>query len=127
MDTNLTEPDSKEYVSMKFIFSKAMNAESVQDTYNWSITKANIEENSGVYNNGLTSPASEVSIIPIPANVSYDTDTQTATVQFMLAQNSSGDATIDPSHIVFSFYGKDAYGKALDKTGDQYSGFSSIA
>lgn len=127
MDTELKEPDSQKYFSMDFMFSKNMDSASVQNRYNWSITRANIIDNGGVYNNGLAIPATEVSIMPIPSNVSYNTDTKIATVQFMVTQNSSGNATLDPSHLVFSFYGKDAYGKALEKTGDQYSGFSSIA
>jgi tetratricopeptide (TPR) repeat protein len=127
MDTNLIQRDSQKYFSMDFMFSKTMDAASVQDIYNWGITRATIAENGGVYNNGLTSRATEVAIIPIPTNVSYSPDTKKATVQFMVTQNSSGNATIDPRHIVFKFYGIDAYGKTLDKSGDEYSGFSSIA
>jgi hypothetical protein len=44
----------------------------------------------------------------------------------MISQNDAGNATIDPQHIVFKFAGKDAYGKAMDLSADQFSGFSSI-
>ena len=51
----------------------------------------------------------------------------TATVQFRISQNAEANATIDPAHIVFKFYGMDAYGKAMDQSADEYSGFSKIA
>jgi hypothetical protein len=44
----------------------------------------------------------------------------------VINQNASADGTLDLQHIQFSFRGKDAYGNAMDKTADQYSGISKI-
>jgi len=69
----------------------------------------------------------KAAILPIPVHVSYDTAKNMATVQFRISQNAAADATIDPDHIVFKFYGMDAYGKSMDTSADEYSGFSKIA
>jgi hypothetical protein len=99
----------------------------VLNRYNWSISRASIRENGGVYNGGLKPPGTEAFIMPIPLSVSYNTGTNTATVRFSVSQNARVDATIDPAHLVFKFYGMDAYGKSMDKSADEYSGFSNIA
>jgi hypothetical protein len=65
--------------------------------------------------------------MPRPAYVLFDEKTNTATVNFWISQNDNADATIDPRHIVFKFSGMDAYGKAMDTSADEYSGFSGIA
>jgi hypothetical protein len=72
-------------------------------------------------------PSTEVSIAPTPLAVFYNQDEQTATVVFKLRQNASGDGTLDPSHINFSFSGKDVVGQAMDPSADRYSGFSGFA
>ncbi len=127
MDTDLTEPDSTKLYSINFAFSKDMDIASVQNRYNWGINRASITQNGGVYNGGFTVPNTEANILPIPVNVTYDTDINTAIVRFRLTQNADGNATLDPAHIVFKFYGTDTYGKTMDKSADQYSGFSGIA
>jgi hypothetical protein len=48
-------------------------------------------------------------------------------VLFKVSQNSSANGTIDPSHINFSFSGKDVVGLSMDKSADMYSGFSKFA
>jgi Tfp pilus assembly protein PilF len=126
LDASLSSPDSSKFFSMNFIFSKDMDSASVQNPYNWSITRATITNGGGVYNGGLTPPETEVTILPIPEGVSYDSHTRTATVQFKINQNATGDGTIDPEHIVFKFVGIDAYKKAMDTSADQYSGFSGV-
>jgi hypothetical protein len=45
-----------------------------------------------------------------------------ATIYFRVSQNANADALIDPSHWVFSFHGKDVYGRTMDHRGDQYDG-----
>ncbi len=127
MDADLTEPNSTKLYSMNFVFSKNMDISSIQNRYNWGINRASITQNGGVYNGGFTVPKTEANILPIPVNVTYDTDKNTAIVRFRLTQNDTGNATLDPAHIVFKFYGQDAYGKAMDKSADEYSGFSNIA
>ena len=45
---------------------------------------------------------------------------------FRINQNSDASATLDPSHIMFQFSGKDASGNSMDHSADQYSGVSKI-
>jgi hypothetical protein len=104
-----------------------MDTVSIINPYNWKISRATIQDNGGVYNYGIKPSAREAFILPSPAYVSYDTETNTATVHFRVSQNASADATIDPRHIVFKFSGIDIYGKTMDTSADEYSGFSSIA
>lgn len=125
--SSLESADSSQLFSMKFSFSKDMDESSIINPYNWKISRATLRENGSIYNNGLTPPATEASISPIPAFVTYDNDKDAATIYFRVSQNDNADATIDPEHIVFKFYGVDAYGKAMDKSADEYSGFSNIA
>jgi hypothetical protein len=56
----------------------------------------------------------------------YNENTKKATVQFQISQNDTGNATLDPKHIVFKFSGVDAYAKPMDTSADAYSGFSGI-
>jgi cytochrome c-type biogenesis protein CcmH/NrfG len=127
LHSDLAAPGSSELFSMGFAFSKDMDQASVMKPYNWLISRASLRENGGVYNLGLTVPKTEAVILPIPVSVAYDTETNTATVQFRISQNAAANATIDPAHIVFKFYGMDAYGKSMDISADEYSGFSNIA
>jgi Flp pilus assembly protein TadD len=127
LNANLATPDSTKTFSMNFAFSKGMDQSSVTNTYNWTITRASLAQNDGIYNGGLKVPNTEVTILPIPVIVQYNDQTNTATVQFRISQNDAGNATLDPAHIVFKFHGQDAYGKAMDLSADEYSGFSKIA
>ena len=54
LDSSLATPGSSKLFSMNFAFSKDMDQASVLNPYNWSITRASIRENGGVYNGGLT-------------------------------------------------------------------------
>ncbi|MCE5262142.1 MAG: tetratricopeptide repeat protein [Deltaproteobacteria bacterium] len=126
MDSSLAAPGSTKLFSMSFAFSKDMDRASVINRDNWTITRASLLANRGVYNGGLTPSKTEATILSTPAAVTYDTETNTATIRFRISQNAAADATIDPAHIVFKFYGQDAYGKAMDTSADEYSGFSEI-
>lgn len=126
-NSTLDRANGKKLFSMNFAFSKDMDKASITNPYNWKISRATIQENGGVYNYGLQPSTKEATILPAPAYVTYDTETNTATVYFWLAQNSTIDATIDPKHIVFKFSGIDAYGKSMDAEADEYAGFSGIA
>jgi tetratricopeptide (TPR) repeat protein len=126
LNANLVTPGGTRTFSVNFVFSKEMNRASITNPYNWNIARASIVQNHGVYNGGLAIPQTEATILPIPVNIMYDDKTNTAAVQFQLSQNAKGDATLDPKHIVFRFYGTDAYGKAMDTSADEYSGFSGI-
>jgi Flp pilus assembly protein TadD len=126
LNTALSVPNASAEFSMNFIFSKQMDSSSVENPYNWSITRADGTISGGLYNWGIPFPSTEVSVPYFPVRVTYDYADQSAQVHFTLNQNSAGSGTIDPSHIVFMFSGKDAYGNAMDPKGDQYSGISLI-
>lgn len=126
LDSSLTAPNSSENFTMHFIFSKAMDASTVTSPAYWSITRADGQNLGGTYNWSLPSPPTEVTISPVPVAVVYHQNSQTADVTFRIIQNSSGNGTLDPSHIVFGFNGLDAYGKAMDPAANEYSGISMI-
>ncbi|HET6514378.1 MAG TPA: tetratricopeptide repeat protein [Thermodesulfovibrionales bacterium] len=125
IDPSLATPNSTKRFVMHFIFSKPMDVSTVQNPAFWSITKADGRNWGGVYNWGMPTPATEVSL-PVPDVVFYHENTQTADVTFQISQNASGDGTLDPAHLVFRFRGKDAYGMTMDQSADEYSGFSKI-
>ncbi len=127
LSSTLETAGNAKLFSMSFAFTKDMDEGSITDPYNWKISRATIRDNGGVYNYGLTPSSKEAVILPKPAYVTYNTETNTATVYFWISQNATADATIDPEHIVFKFSGTDAYGKAMDPSADEYSGFRGIA
>jgi len=116
-------PNSSKLFSFTFSFDSDMDANSVQDTSNWTITKATGGA-AGYYNNLLPVLPTEAYIPQNPVSVSYDPNQRQATVTFMLTQNSTGDATIDPAHMVFKFSGTDSHGKTMDPTADQFDGYA---
>lgn len=126
MDSVLASPDSSQTYTMNFIFSKDMDASSVQNITNWFISRSTGSETGGAYNWGLPVQPIDTNILPLPLSVMYNPDTLTATVSFKLTQNSAGNAIIDPSHIMFKFSGLDSYSQAMDQSADQYSGISQI-
>jgi tetratricopeptide (TPR) repeat protein len=127
LNSSLASAGRSKLFSMNLTFSKDMDLSSVLNRNNWTITRASIRANGGVYNGGFMTPSTEAYILPAPVSVSYDSEKNMATVQFRISQNGEANATIDPAHIVFKFNGLDAYGKAMDKSADEYSGFSKIA
>jgi cytochrome c-type biogenesis protein CcmH/NrfG len=126
LDSNLSTPQAEKTFTMRFSFTKDMDPVSVQNPFNWKISRATGVNVGGAYNYCRSIPSTETSIGAIPVSVIYESDEYSADVTFKVAQNVTGDATIDPSHIVFSFYGMDAYGKAMNLTADEYSGISKI-
>lgn len=123
LDVSLMTPGASKEFSITFSFDSAMDPESVQDPSNWTISKASGGA-AGYYNNLLPVLPTEAYIPQNPERVVYDPQQQQATVTFMLSQNSDGNATIDPSHMVFKFSGKDVTGKTMDPTADEYDGSS---
>jgi tetratricopeptide (TPR) repeat protein len=113
--------------SMVFQFSKPMDATSVENLSNWSIARATGTGRGDGYNLDMQLKDTEVTLPAQPQAVYYDQKELTATVLFNLRQNDTVTATIDPSHINFTFTGKDSLGVSMDKSADMYSGFSSFA
>ncbi len=126
LDPSLASADASKEMTIYFSFDKNMDSSSVQNAYNWSISKAYGSTPGGAYDWGLTPPTTDVQLSPFPVRVAYAADTHLAAVTFQIKQNSTSDGTIDPSHIMFKFAGKDAYGNAMNLSADQYSGISKI-
>jgi tetratricopeptide (TPR) repeat protein len=124
LSADLLYPNASKDFTMQFQFDSEMDATSVSNITNWSITRASGGA-AGIYNNGLPlNQGNETIISPIPKFVTYDATTYQATVTFSIAQNPYGTGVIDPSHLVFKFSGKDMDGKTMDESADQYSGFA---
>jgi hypothetical protein len=119
--SELKTPGSSKMVSTVIQFSKAMNSGSVTDISNWSISRGNTTQ-SGFYNSLIPTNSRDAKIPPIPTSVTYDPATQKAVVNFRISQNSSGDAWIDPKHLVFTFNGKDSSGQTMDQTANSIDG-----
>ncbi|MBN1548834.1 MAG: tetratricopeptide repeat protein [Syntrophaceae bacterium] len=126
LDPSLAEPGASKNFTMTFVFDKDMDLASVQNIANWNISRSVSIETGGFYNWGRQIPETEISLSPMPLNVAYDPDLLTAKVTFKIAQNDSGNGTIDLSHLVFKFGGEDIYGNAMDTAKDQYNSFSAI-
>ena len=119
----LTEKDSSKVFSVNIQFNNEMDIASVMNPGNWSITKAN-DYKAGFYNSMVPVSSKEAKVAPIPLSVTYNALEMSATVSFRIAQNADGNATIDPSHLVFKFNGKDASGRTMDKKADQIDGYA---
>lgn len=125
LDPSLLTPNSGKTFSVTFTFSNDMDLASVTNTQNWSISRANSAD-AGYYNNTMPLTAKEVALPGNPEAVFYNAYTREATIKFRLNQNAAGDAVLDPSHIVFSFKGKDADGRDMDVTANEIDGFQSV-
>jgi tetratricopeptide (TPR) repeat protein len=123
LDPSLIDPDTTKKFSVMFQFTNEMDIASVVNPLNWSISRGNTAA-SGYYNNTMPVKSTEVSIPKIPLSVTYDATKLQATISFRISQNSTGDATIDPQHLVFKFAGKDAAGRVMDPTGDEIDGYA---
>jgi len=124
LDTGLNTSGASKDFTMKFFFDSNMDASSVTDVSKWSITKAR-GGTAGIYENGLYRPT-DIPVPILPKSVSYNPATSEATVVFTLSQNNDKNGTIDPSHVVFKFMGKDAKGKVMDSSADEYDAFAKV-
>lgn len=124
LDPSLSTPNSSKEFSVTIAFSNAMDVSSVTNPQNWTISRANSTE-AGYYNYMMPVSSKDANILSTPASITYNSLTQEATISFRLNQNSNGDAVIDPSHIVFTFNGKDAKGRTMDKSADSIDGATS--
>ena len=122
----MANADASQTFNVRFQFNKVMDRDSVENVLNWTITRST-ESGPGMrYNMGLAIPDTEASISAIPSGIYYDENKLTATVRFTVQQNSSADATIDPSHLLFTFKGQDSDGNLMDPDADQFMGFSKV-
>ena len=124
LDAGLLAPQSSKDFTVQIQFDRDMDPSSVTDITNWNISKAS-RGTAGLYDNGLYRPT-DAQIPFFPKMVIYDPSTFQATLTFSLSQNDTGTATIDPSHVVFKFMGKDIDGKSMDPSADQYDKFAGV-
>lgn len=127
LSSYLANAGSQQTFSMVFRFSKPMDAASVENALNWSITRSKDTGRADGYNFGFAVPETEVSLPRFPSSVSYDPVLYSATVLFTIRQNDSADGTLDPSHLRFAFNGVDSSGLAISSKADEYMGFSGFA
>lgn len=123
----LTVPGGQQTFSMIFAFNKDMDAQSVENVLNWNISRAYDFGRGTVYNYGMPVPETEITLDRYPVSVSYNAVDRTATVLFRVTQNATGDGTLDPSHIKFSFSGNDVFGLKISDQADEYSGVNGFA
>jgi len=122
--TLMNNPDASSKVTVAIQFSNKMDIASVMNPANWEISRAKSAEG-GYYNNSMPFyPSREAKVNTRPFSVTYNPETRQASVIFTVQQNATGDATIDPKHLVFKFSGKDALGRQMDTSGDQIDGYS---
>ena len=126
LDAALAAPGASREFTMKFIFSKEMDLASVENPYNWTIQRAAFGTSGGSYNWGMPVSTTEVKIPAFPDRVRYDWESNMAILTFAVDQDNNASGTIDPSHLIFQFSGKDSYGNKMDPAADQYGGLSKI-
>jgi tetratricopeptide (TPR) repeat protein len=126
LDSYLENANASKTFSMIFHFDKEMDRISVENRFNWKISRAAGVGPGEAYNFRSSVASTEISITSFPDNVYWDENLLTAKVQFTIRQNDSADGTIDPSHIEFKFTGVDKYGLSMDPDKDQYTGFSKV-
>lgn len=125
--TQLMTPGASTKASVAIQFNNEMDIASVMNPSNWEISRAKSAEG-GYYNNSMpVTSGREATVLSRPFSVTYDPTTRQASVTFSVTQNANGDATIDPSHLVFKFSGKDAEGRQMDTSGDQIDGYATKA
>jgi tetratricopeptide (TPR) repeat protein len=126
LDAYLANANASKTFTMVFQFDKEMDRESVENPLNWKISRAMGASPGQIYNFGMAIPSTEIQIAPFPTSIYYDLKLMTATVKFSIQQNASANGTIDPSHIEFTFTGKDQFGLVMDPKKDLFSGFTGI-
>ncbi len=139
LDPTLLTANASKKVTVAIAFSNEMDVASIMNPANWEISRAKSTDG-GYYNSFMPTTSNEVSIPKRPFSVTYDPTTKQASVTFTVTQSSTINlaldannqpidkgATIDPSHLVFKFSGKDSSGRLMDTTGDQIDGYASKA
>ncbi len=119
LDPTLLDAGASTQISVAIQFNNKMDATSVTNPANWEISRANNTEG-GYYMPQFG--GREVTIPTTPTFVGFNPETGQANVTFTVKQNATGDATIDPSHLIFKFSGKDAAGRQMDTAADQIDG-----
>lgn len=126
LDSSLATPNASKDFSVVLYFDKQMDMLSVLNPTNWQIKRAPYGTSGGAYNWGISIPQTEVTVPSLPKSIIYDQDNNKATITFTVAQNAAGDGTIDPSHLIFKFNGKDVNGLAMDEARNEFDGMAGV-
>lgn len=126
LNSSLATPNSSKDFNIEFYFDKPMDMASVLNHANWQIMRSPFEASGGAYNWGLPVPQTEIAVSPFPKNVIYDPANNKATLTFTITQNADGNGTIDPSHLLFKFNGKDVDGIAMDPKANEFDGMAGV-
>jgi len=126
LDSYLLNANTSSTFTMEFQFSKEMDRASVENRFNWSISRSTLGGPGRAYYFGQDVPATEITLDPFPELVVYDEDMLRATVTFRIYQNSAANGTLDPCHLVFKFSGEDIFGNAMDDKADEFSDFVDV-
>lgn len=126
LDASLATPNASKDFSVVLYFDKPMDMPSVLNPTNWQIKRASYGTPGGAYNWGLSIPQTEVTVPSLPKSIIYDQDNNKATLTFTLTQNAEGNGTIDPSHIIFKFNGKDVDGIIMDEARNEFDGMAGV-
>lgn len=126
LDSSLATPNVSKDFSVALYFDKPMDMLSVLNPTNWQIKRAPYGTPGGAYNWGLSVPETEVTVPSLPKSIIYDPDNNKATLTFTLTQNAEGNGTIDPSHIIFKFNGKDVDGIIMDEARNEFDGMAGV-
>ena len=126
LDSYLANAGASQTFKMEFQFDKEMKRESVENRFNWEISRASGGVPGNHYNFGLPVADTEIEPPTVPDYIYYDDRNLRAVVSFTLTQNDTADGTIDPSHIAFKFKGEDKFGNAMDPEADEFTGFSRV-
>ncbi len=123
----LSSPGAAKTFSVSIQFNTQMDMKSVTSISNWTISRGR-NASAGYYNNSVTAygGGKDVNLPAKPVSIIYNASTMQATVNFVLTQNATGDATVDPKHVVFKFTGMDASGRSMDASSDEIDGRSAF-
>lgn len=123
----LTAPGSSTTFSVNIQFNTQMDRRSIETLSNWSISRGK-SASAGYYNNNFFGygSAKDAQVSGMPLKVSYNAYTLQATITYSVTQNQSGDATIDPKHLVFKFSGADTSGRPIETASDEIDGSSAV-
>lgn len=126
LDASLATPNASKDFSVVLYFDKPMDMLSVLNPTNWQIKRAPYGTPGGAYNWGLSIPQTEVTVPSLPKSIIYDQNNNKVTLTFTVAQNAAGNGTIDPSHLIFKFNGKDVNGLVMDEARNEFDGMAGV-
>ncbi len=106
LDSSLSTLQASKAFTMRFAFTKDMDPISIQNPFNWGISRATGTNAGGAYNWGMPASATDVVVPYLPASVVYDPETFSADVTFKITQNVKGMGRSTLRISCFDFTGK---------------------